>query len=194
MIQLCLMFPQMMFDRKGRLISLKHVRSVPLSSSFSSRRSPAHWGCEEADESEGNAIKWSIQGSYLCCLGAMDCYKRGWRRTLFLQTLLKVIQGVVTEAVLWKNNKNKIKKRVWQRNSNTGRPPLLPTAGQSLHEVEKEAEQTHVYWFYGFIDHGHAAETQFIHPERAKFYELSIETVQDNPRAILRAAFIPLKL
>lgn len=110
MIQLCLMFPQMMFDRKGRLISLKHVRSVPLSSSFSSRRSPAHWGCEEADESEGNAIKWSIQGSYLCCLGATDCYKRGWRRTLFLQTLLKVIQGVVTEAVLWKNNKNKIKK------------------------------------------------------------------------------------
>lgn len=78
------MFPQMMFDRKGRLISLKHVRSVPLSSSFSSRRSPAHWGCEEADESEGNAIKWSIQGSYLCCLGATDCYKRGWRRTLFL--------------------------------------------------------------------------------------------------------------
>lgn len=190
MIQLCLMFPQMMFDRKGRLISLKHVRSVPLSSSFSSRRSPAHWGCEEADESEGNAIKWSIQGSYLCCLGATDCYKRGWRRTLFLQTLLKVIQGVVTEAVLWKNNKNK----VWQRNSNTGRPPLLQTGRSVSAWSEKEAEQTYVYWFYGFIDHGHAAETQFIHPERAKFYELSIETVQDNLRTILRAAFIPLKL
>lgn len=194
MIQLCLMFPQMMFDRKGRLISLKHVRSVPLSSSFSSRRSPAHWGCEEADESEGNAIKWSVQGSYLCCLGATDCYKRGWRRTLFLTDSAESNSGCCDRSSFVKEQQKQIKKRVWQRNSNTGRPPLLQTAGQSLHEVEKEAEQTHVYWFYGFIDHGHAAETQFIHPERAKFYELSIETVQDNPRTILRAAFIPLKL
>lgn len=138
MIQLCLMFPQMMFDRKGRLISLKHVRSVPLSSSFSSRRSPAHWGCEEADESEGNAIKWSIQGSYLCCLGATDCYKRGWRRTLFLIDSAESNSGCCDRSSFVKEQQKQIKKRVWQRNSNTGRPPLLQTAGQSLHEVKKK--------------------------------------------------------
>lgn len=190
MIQLCLMFPQMMFDRKGRLISLKHVRSVPLSSSFSSRRSPAHWGCEEADESEGNAIKWSIQGSYLCCLGATDCYKRGWRRTLFLIDSAESNSGCCDRSSFVKEQQKQSLTEKFKHRTPSTPPDCRSVSAWS----EKEAEQTYVYWFYGFIDHGHAAETQFIHPERAKFYELSIETVQDNPRTILRAAFIPLKL
>lgn len=149
MIQLCLMFPQMMFDRKGRLISLKHVRSVPLSSSFSSRRSPAHRGYEEADESEGNAIKWSVQVIVPLLSRCDGSLQTGMTADTFLTDSAECNSGCCDRSSFVKEQQQ-IKKSSMEKFKH--RPPSTPPDCRSVSAWSEKRSRTNscvlILWFY----------------------------------------------